>query len=115
METTNNVLLRLPSGRTRVLHDASDTSVLLSALADLEGLPPAAVRLVLGGAPLHPCAPLPRDAFVAVDVRLGLAGGGGDGDQVCARDEACGTAFFFLAARHRTDMLEMLCVAPTAA
>ena len=37
------LLLRLPSGRTRVLHGAPDRAAVLAALQDLEGLPAPAV------------------------------------------------------------------------
>ena len=84
------VLLRLPTGRSRLLqHDPATATVagILSSLEDLEGLPSKAVRLVHEGRELTRAAQYEspffggRAAAVTIDVRLGLVGGGGDGDQ----------------------------------
>jgi hypothetical protein len=77
------LLLRLPSGRTRVLPVGPEASVagVLSSLEDAEGLPPSAVRLVCDGTELRSSEQLCCRGSATVEVRLSLAGGGGDGDQ----------------------------------
>ena len=84
------VLLRLPTGRSRLLqHDPATATVasILSSLEDLEGLPSKSVRLVHEGIELTRAAKYEspffggRAAAVTIEVRLALVGGGGDGDQ----------------------------------
>lgn len=79
------LLLRLPTGRTRVISDSYGNGIdgLLAVLERQEGLPPRAVRLVGCGVELRAGCPDDRllRAGSMLDVRLVLAGGGGDGDQ----------------------------------
>ena len=75
------VLVRLPSGRTRVVGGLSSDATgaaLLHVLELLEGLPSTAVRLVHGGVELGPLRPLPATGTGAatIEVRLGVLGGG---------------------------------------
>jgi hypothetical protein len=72
------LLVRLPSGQTRLLDAAGDARSLHQRVEDLEGLPCAAQRLVVGGQRLRPDAGLEALAGLTVQVHLPVLGGGGD-------------------------------------
>jgi hypothetical protein len=72
------LFVRLPCGRTRLLEATGDVTSLQQRIEDLEGLPCTAQRLIVVGPRLRVDARLEALGGLTVQVHLSVLGGGGD-------------------------------------